>query len=280
MLCTILLSFLPLAMQAPPAGQAAAEKSEPSAAQQAPAFAEQSICPVDGKALANRNSFIDYEGMRIYHCGSDKCKKHLSSFPDKWLFALQRKKQAPENIQTTCAVSGSALKPEAVTIWMGNKSFKVNSEACAKLFQKHPSYYADKLDGRGPQQECAVMGGDLKLKNAFAVQGTRVDQCCAPCEKKWRKDPDKYFAKLTQAKVVLQPVHAKCAVAPDKAAKAMHFATYGSRRLYFSDDKARTRFLLNPQAYLKKLPDLAIGAVPSKVPFPAPKKGSGKCPTP
>ncbi len=263
-----MISILVTLLLAVPA-QATAQ-DEPAA--QAPVFAKQSICAVDGKALANRDSFVDYEGMRVYLCGNEKCKKHFVSFPDKWLFALERKKQAPKNVQTECAVSGATLGESAVTIWMGNKSIKVGGEKCAKLFQQHPSHYVDGLQRRVAQQECAVMGGDLKPANAFGVKGTRVGQCCAPCEKKWRKDPQKFFTKLAAEKIVLQPVSASCAVFPDKPAKAMHFATYGSRRFYFSDGKARSRFLLNPEGYLKKLADVKIGALPKKLPFPAPKK--------
>jgi hypothetical protein len=270
-LCSILLTALP---------QATAKAETPASAEQ-PAFAEQSICAVDGKALLNHDHHVDYEGMRTYLCDKPKCRQLFTAFPDKWLFALERKKQAPKNIQTHCAVSGAKLGEASVTIWMGNKSIQVGGEPCAKRFQIHPSFYIDKLEGRQSQEKCAVMGGDLNPNNSFAVQGTRVGQCCAPCEKKWRKEPAKFFTKLAKQKVVLQPVTAQCAVYPDKAAKAMHFATLGSRRFYFSDYKARTRFLLNPTGYAQKLADVAIGALPKKLPFPAPKAtAAGKCPTP
>ncbi len=274
---SIFLAAIPLA--ATSALDQAPQQQETTA--QATVFAEQSICAVDGKALASHNHFVDYEGMRVYLCEKPKCRQHFTTFPDKWLFAMERKKQAPKNVQTQCAVSGAKLGDGAVTTWMGNKSIQVGGEECLKLFQKHPSFFIDRMEGRGVQKTCAVMGGTIKPQNAFAVQGTRVDQCCAPCEKKWRKDPAKFFTQLAKEKVVLQPVTASCAVHPDKPAKAMHFVTFGSRRFYFSDAKARNRFLLNPAGYSKKLADVAIGALPKKLPFPAPKAAkTSKCPAP
>ncbi|MBC8407075.1 MAG: hypothetical protein H8E15_17805 [Planctomycetes bacterium] len=228
-----------------------------------PVLTAQAHCPVDGTELKNRDNFVDYEAQRVFLCADKKCIDKFKAFPDKWLGSLMQMGEAPMNTQTVCPITGNPVNKDSLTVWVGNKSVRVCCNGCVAQVTANPSAFLDKLEGRKPQEKCAVMGGAIIPQNAFGVQGTVVNQCCPGCEGQWRKDPNKFFTKLASAKVVLQPVLDRCAVHPDKAAVRTQFVTLGSRRFYFSDAKSRGEFLKNPKVYLKAMPDVAKGKLPT-----------------
>lgn len=51
-----------------------------------------------------------------------------------------------------------------------------------------------------PLDVCIVSDNDLGSmgdERTFVYKGQEIKICCKPCEKKFRKDPDKYLSKLT-----------------------------------------------------------------------------------
>lgn len=244
-----LLAILALALPAIAQDQEHAKKPTASVKAMAP----QSTCPISGDPLDDKETFVDYEGQRVYLC-CKKCVKKFSAFPDKWIASMATAGQMPENVQSKCPVSGEELDEDAISLTFSNKSIKVCCKKCAKKVKADPAGYFDKLEGRTAQERCAVMGGKIIPKNSFVVNGTHVDQCCPGCQKKWRADPAKYFSKLADKKVVLQPASNRCPVMPKMAVNDReYFVTMGSRRFYFCSEGTRTKFLANPAKYMKNL---------------------------
>ncbi|MBT3341222.1 MAG: hypothetical protein HN405_09875 [Planctomycetes bacterium] len=213
----------------------------------------QTTCPVTGDELANKDTFVDYEGQRIYlNCA--ECLPEFKAFPDKYIYLLYKKGQQLENIQSIDPVTGDALETREHSASFLNKTIYVNDPKSLKTVQKTPAKFFDILQGRKAQTKCAVMGGNIIPKNAFELRGSHVDQCCPPCEKKWRKTPDKYFAKLASANIVLQPSGKKCIVDAKADSKKVFWATLGSQRFHFSSEKAMAKFVRKPWKYLGMTP--------------------------
>jgi YHS domain-containing protein len=231
----------------------------------------QTTCPVSGEKLEDKELFVDYEGQRVYLC-CKKCVKKFNAFPDKFIATLAKNGESVQNIQTTCPVSGEELEDDAISMKFGDKSIKVCCKKCAKKVKANPVAYFDKLEGRKAQEKCAVMGGTIKPENFFVINGTRIDQCCPGCEKKWRADPDKYFAKLAAQKVVLEPASNRCPVMPGMAVKDRQYpVTLGARRFYFCSEGTRQKFLADPAKYMKNLDKMPVTGPP-----PAPKMDAKK----
>ncbi|MFC1851198.1 hypothetical protein ACFL27_13465 [candidate division CSSED10-310 bacterium] len=47
-----------------------------------------------------------------------------------------------------------------------------------------------------PQTKCPVMGGDVNKEVFTDHDGQRIYFCCSECIKEFKKDPDKYLAKI------------------------------------------------------------------------------------
>jgi len=240
-------------------------KLTPPTATQEP-LAEQSHCPISGEVLDDEKLSVDYEGQRVYLC-CKKCVGKFNSFPDKWIASLAKSGQGMENIQSACPVSGKNLDSDAITLIFNGKSIKVCCKKCVQKVKNDPATYFDKLEGRKPQEKCAVMGGKIIPKNSFVINGTHIDQCCPGCENKWHAEPAKYFNKLAKKKIVLQPASDRCPVKPEVQVKdRRYFITLGARRFYFSSSNARATFLENPKLYMKNLPKLPNTGPPPAMP--------------
>ena len=50
------------------------------------------------------------------------------------------------------------------------------------------------------QTTCPVMGGAINTSMFTEYKGKKVYFCCAGCEEKFKKEPEKYLAKLPQFK--------------------------------------------------------------------------------
>ncbi len=50
------------------------------------------------------------------------------------------------------------------------------------------------------QTTCPVMGGAINKAIFAEYKGKKVYFCCAPCEEKFKEEPEKYIAKLPQFK--------------------------------------------------------------------------------
>ncbi len=57
----------------------------------------QSVCPVGGHELKNREVFVDYEGKRVYFC-CPKCSETFAADPEKYLKVLADRGETPEEI--------------------------------------------------------------------------------------------------------------------------------------------------------------------------------------
>jgi YHS domain-containing protein len=57
----------------------------------------QSVCPVSGKNLTNKDVYSDYESRRVYFC-CNSCKAAFEKDPAKYLKVLSDRGEAPEQL--------------------------------------------------------------------------------------------------------------------------------------------------------------------------------------
>lgn len=50
-----------------------------------------------------------------------------------------------------------------------------------------------------PQTQCPVMGGAIDKKVYADYQGKRIYFCCSACVPEFKKDPEKYLKKMSEA---------------------------------------------------------------------------------
>jgi YHS domain-containing protein len=211
----------------------------------------QTNCPITGDVLEDRDTYIDYEGHRIYVC-CKKCVKKVNAAPAKVAHAMYVDGVQLENLQTTCAVSGKKLENRDKFVRVYNKRIYVCSNSCKMKAAVDPSKYIDVLAGRHAQEKCAVKGGKVSEESPFVVQGVLVKQCCPSCETAFRADPAAHFAKLEKAGAVVEQASKTCMVMVDKPTIRTQFVTLGSRRYFFCCEPCVLTFMEAPEAFLLK----------------------------
>jgi YHS domain-containing protein len=108
------------------------------------------------------------------------------------------------------------------------------------------------------QTVCPVMGGKIDSNSYTDFQGQRIYHCCDACKATFKKDPEKYFKKIADEKILLENIQEKCPVMGGKINKES-FIDYKGRRIYMCCDGCKAGFNENPAKYLAKLPGKHAG---------------------
>lgn len=260
---TLILALLALA----PA--AASQQAKPAAQPAEPAvkaekmLAAQTTCPISGETLENKDHFVDYQGHRIYTC-CDKCIAKVAAFPDYFIFKMYNEGVAPENVQTTCPVSGETLEDKENFVQVGSMKIYVCCPKCIKKVQADPARAMDTLQGRHLQDTCPVSGKPVSGTDGFDFQGAFIKTCCPNCPAKFQAEPEKYLKAMNERKEFVEQKMAVCAVHPnEKIKERTFFTTAGPLRFYFASKECMTAFMREPAKYAPALRNLV----------PAPKQG-------
>jgi len=78
---------------------------------------------------------------------------------------------------------------------------KLTFDGCKEKFLKDPEKYFEKFQDENillesVQKKCPVMGGDINKEVYIDYKGRRIYFCCAGCEEKFMKEPEKYLKKI------------------------------------------------------------------------------------
>ncbi|MBT7304346.1 MAG: hypothetical protein HN849_32730 [Victivallales bacterium] len=98
----------------------------------------QTHCPVTGSA-ARRDFFADHEGLRVYLC-SATCSQEFGKDPAKHIATLKKQGVTVSKLQTTCPVTGNAIKKSAYVDLAGLRIY-LCSEKCAGTLKANPGKY-------------------------------------------------------------------------------------------------------------------------------------------
>ena len=105
---------------------------------------------------------------------------------------------------------------------------------------------------KSPQTKCPVMGMPINKKIYLDYQGQRIYFCTDDCPAEFKKDPEKYFAKIAEQNVLLESVQKNCPVTDEPINKQI-FTDYKGRRIYFCCPDCVGPFKKDPEKFLNKL---------------------------
>lgn len=117
-----------------------------------------------------------------------------------FLHAEEAKKD--QGSQKVCPIQGKAIDKEVSVDFQGQRIYFC-CPGCDTDFLKDPEKYFKEMKKRGEivksiQKECAVSGkklGDKKV--SLTLPGRKLLFCCKNCMKKFKKNKDKYLAKMS-----------------------------------------------------------------------------------
>lgn len=153
----------------------------------------QTLCPVSGEELEDRNTFVKVYNKTIYTC-CKKCAKKVKADPSKFLDVMEGRQ-----VQNACAYSGMELDPE--------ESFMVDGfhagaccPDCVEKATATPATFFAKLEKKGmvveyASTDCLVMPGKPVNRSHFATIGAkRYFFCCEPCTMMFMKNSEKFLS--------------------------------------------------------------------------------------
>lgn len=257
LLLGLMLAFAPAA--AAQETKPGAQPADAAAAKTAKALAPQANCPVSGKPL-NKEQFVEYQGHRIYSC-CEKCLPKISAFPDHWLWKMAGDGYAPENVQTTCPVSGKTLANKDNFVEAGSMKIYTCCEKCVPKVKADPARAMDTLAGRRMQDTCPVSGKKVSGADSFEFQGMTIKTCCPECPAKFQAEPEKYLKAMAERKEIVEQAQPVCATHPnEKIKEKTFFTTAGPLRFYFGSRDCMAQFMREPTKYVPALRAMMPGA--------------------
>lgn len=113
----------------------------------------QTKCPVMGNPI-NENSFVDYNGLRIFFC-CDGCKEKFLADADAYIEKMKASGEEPMRLkpQSVCPVSGEELKSKDSYLDYEGVRVYFCCDNCIAAFEKDPEKYLKVLSDRGEAPE-------------------------------------------------------------------------------------------------------------------------------
>ena len=130
-------------------------------------------------------------------------------------------------------------------------------------------------EGGKPQTTCPVSGQPIDKASSVDFQGQRIYFCSAGCKADFRKDPERFFAKIAADKVTLENIQTTCPVSGETLGagdlgKPVTIVHKG-RTVKLCCQGCASKFEKEPAKYLAKLPG---EQPPQKVPAGPPANAS------
>lgn len=171
-------------------------------------------CPVMGEDI-NLSVSTPTEDGPVYFCCKGCVKKYTAN-PTKYAKATATQRDAfakRKKIQVTCPVMGEPVDAKVFAEHNGEKVLFC-CKGCVKKFAADPAKYKSALaNSYTYQTECPVMGETID-PTSFAVMptGETVYYCCNGCDGKFKKNPEKYTAKLASQGLFIDAAKLKAAL--------------------------------------------------------------------
>lgn len=218
----------------------------------------QKTCPVSGKPV-NKNTFIEYEGQKVYFC-CNECPAKFKASPEKHLPALYRQIY-PQRVQVTCPVMGEAIDGKTFIDFKGQR-VGFCCDDCPPKFKAHPGKYAAELEATYTDQvHDPVTGQAIDPQLSIEHQGKTVYFSSSNAMKEFEAHPAKYADKLLPQVGVLargatadQDIVLCAVVAPDKAVherKDVQTAVYEGKIYFLASADDAKAFKADPGKYAK-----------------------------
>ncbi len=176
-------------------------------------------CPVTGAKLGSMGDpvSITHEGRDIKYCCAG-CDKKFKENADEYIAKIDAeiiKQQSKTFPLDFCIVTDTKFNPKEdgppIDFVYKNRLIKVCCKPCVRKINEEPTKYLKILDEAiikkqtedYPLKTCVVTDGKLggMGKPYDIVHANQLVRfCCKGCEKSFRKNPNKYMKKITDAK--------------------------------------------------------------------------------
>lgn len=118
----------------------------------------QKICPI-GKKEIDPDSFIEFQGQKVYFC-CPGCDKKFLKDPDLYFGQMKERGEVTENIQTLCPVSGDKLDEDKVSLTLPGRKIFFCCKKCVRQFKKDKAKYIKNLDKKAESEKEEGHKGD------------------------------------------------------------------------------------------------------------------------
>jgi YHS domain-containing protein len=165
----------------------------------------------------------------------------------------------------TCPLSGKPAKVEHVVEHRGKKVYFCCPN-CPAAFAKNPEKFADKVHflwlqtGQMLQFACPFTGRATSSSATVELGGTKFAFCCANCLKKYNDTPDAEKIPLVFGKIDkgFTP-QLSCPVTAQDIKLDIN-VDYKGKKVFFCCESCPATFEGNPEAFVKRLPQLQAPA--------------------
>ena len=175
---------------------------------------------------------------------------------------MAQEKDAKQEFQATCPVSGQPAKETAFLEHNGKKVYFCCMN-CPKAFAKDPKKFATKVNyqlietDQVVQVACPIAGRKINPETAEEFAGTKVAFCCEKCQGKFNAASDEQKVTLICADITKGfTLQTECPVS-GKPIKAEHVVEHKGKKVYFCCPNCPAAFEKNPEKFTAKLPQFA-----------------------
>ncbi len=179
-----------------------------------------------------------------------------------------------------CIVSGKTLDENAVVKTIDGREVRFCCEACPPKFEADKEAFTKKLDAAiveaqkdaYPLDVCVVSGeelGEMGDPVDYVYNNRLVRFCCNGCVSDFKKDPDKYLAKINEAVVKEQKAEyplTTCVVSGESLGEMGDpiAYVYDNELVLFCCNGCKKQFDKNPAKYMAKLDEAGKGGAEGK----------------
>jgi YHS domain-containing protein len=106
---------------------------------------------------------------------------------------------------------------------------------------------------KGTQKVCPIMKNPIDEEAYVESQGQKVYFCCPGCDKKFLKDPEKYFSEMKTRGEVSENIQTVCPVSGEDLDENKVSLTLPGRKVFFCCKKCSRSFKKDPAKYTVNL---------------------------
>lgn len=155
-----------------------------------------------------------------------------------------------------CPIMGEPISFTAMTMTKDGPVY-LCCQKCDKKIHADPKKYAKQIAAQAEalaklprvQVTCPLSGDPFDKKFFAEHDGGKVHFCCEKCVSAFKKDPDKYKAKLAAS----YTYQTRCPVTDKEIDPTVSIALEGGQKVYFCCKKCGDKLIENPEKYAPNL---------------------------
>jgi YHS domain-containing protein len=239
-------------------------------------------------AQGSHSKHGDSEASMNHEGSSEKSKAAMTGSENEGKKAAVKVSASQAYPIDVCIVSGKPLDENAVVKTIDGRELRFCCGACPGEFEANKDAFTKKLDAAivkaqkdtYPLDVCVVSGeelGEMGEAVDYVYNNRLVRFCCNGCVSDFKKDPDKYVAKLNKAVVEKQKAEyplTKCVVSGESLGEMGEpiAYVYNNELVLLCCNGCKKQFDKDPAKYMAKIDEAGKGGAEGE----APSAGEGE----